>query len=451
MSEAAEQLREAGPRRFRPYPEYKDSGVDWLGRIPVHWEVRRLKYLATVNDEALPESTDPNLEMTYVDISSIDPGRGITKTEVFPFEKAPSRARRVVRHGDVIVSTVRTYLRAIASIRDPEPGLIVSTGFAVIRPRSLNSTFAAYALSAPYFVDTVVANSVGVSYPAINASELVRFPIVYPEHSQQCAIATFLDRETAKIDALVAEKGRLIELLEEKRTALITRAVTRGLNPIVPMKDSGVEWLGKIPAHWEVKRLRHLGQAIIGLTYDPSDVVGPDSGGVLVLRASNVSNGRVSLEDNVYVGCAIPDRLRTSLGDILICSRSGSRSLIGKNASIDAGTAGLTWGAFMTVFRSAFNDYLFYVFNSTLFEYQSTTFLTSTINQLTVGSLKNFAVPVPPDVEQSAIVTFLRSETATIDKLVGKVQKAIDHLKEFRTALISAAVTGKIDVREEVA
>jgi len=119
-------------RRFPAYPEYKETGVEWLGEIPAHWDVERLKYLATLNDEVLPESTNRSLEMTYVDIGSVDADAGITETEAVVFEKAPSRARRVVRGGDIIVSTVRTYLRAISAITASHPNLIVSTGFAVV-------------------------------------------------------------------------------------------------------------------------------------------------------------------------------------------------------------------------------------------------------------------------------------------------------------------------------
>ena len=179
LGEATDRMKDGQLRRFRSYTEYRDSGVEWLREIPAHWAVERLKYLATLNDDTLPESTAPSFEMTYVDIGSVDAVAGITETESVVFEKAPSRARRVVRDGDVIVSTVRTYLRVIASIEAPEPNLIVSTGFAVIRPRQLESSFASYALRAPHFVERVVANSVGVSYPAINASNLACFPIPY--------------------------------------------------------------------------------------------------------------------------------------------------------------------------------------------------------------------------------------------------------------------------------
>lgn len=438
-------------RKFKRYPAYKDSGVEWLGKIPAHWEVKRLKHLATLNPESLMEDTDPTLEMVYVDIGGVDSLGRIVEREQLTFATAPSRARRLVRDGDVIVSTVRTYLRAIAPITDPESGMVVSTGFAVVRPTdNLTTDYAAYALRAPYFVERVVANSKGVSFPAINESEMATYELASPSKSEQRGIAAFLDGETARIDALVAKKERVIALLHEQRNALITRAVTKGLDPTVRMKGSGVEWLGEIPAHWEVKRLRHVGEAIIGLTYQPEDVAGPEDG-VLVLRASNVSDGRIVYGDNVFVRSAIPEHLRTRLGDILVCARSGSRDLIGKNAKIDKGAADLTFGAFMVVFRSAFNPFLFYAFNSALFDYQSGTFLTSTINQLTVGNLKDMTVPVPPEEEQTAIAAFLDRETARIGALVAKVRDAIERLKELRTALISAAVTGKIDVREEVA
>lgn len=432
---------------LRPYPEYRASGVEWLGEIPASWEVRRLNHVASTNNETLPETTDPDYELVYVDIGSVDASVGIQKKEPMTFGNAPSRARRKVREGDVIVSTVRTYLRAIAPITKLEDNLIVSTGFAVIRPqKNLESGFAAYALRAPYFVDAVVSRSVGVSYPAINASEIGVLEIAVPSSCEQLAIVAFLDRETARVDALMEKRQRQIELLQEKRAALITHAVTKGLDPNAPMKDSGLDWLGLIPAHWSVKRLKRVGKAIIGLTYDPSDLVDEDQG-TLVLRASNVSEGRIVLGDNVFVRTEIPRRLVTSVGDILVCSRSGSRALIGKSAKIDERSAGLTFGTFMTIFRGPYNDYLFHVFNSALFDYQSGTFLTSTINQLTVENLRSFEVPIPPSQEQTAIAKFLNREVSHLRALEEKIATSIDRLREFRTALISAAVTGKIDVR----
>ena len=304
-------------------------------------------------------------------------------------------------------------------------------------------------ISAPV-ISQVNLLAVGTAQQNISAWQIEHLRIALPGIEEQASIAAFLDRETSKIDALIEKKERLIELLQEKRTALITHAVTKGLDQGVAMKGSGIDWLGDIPAHWEVKRLRHLGQAVIGLTFSPGDLVDSREG-TLVLRASNVKDGRIVLDDNVYVRMEIPDRLYTKYGDILICSRSGSRSLIGKNATIDSEAAGVSFGAFMTVFRSTYNAYLSCVLNSTLFDYQSGSFLTSTINQLTVGDLKGFRVPMPPPEEGKAIAEFVKMKTARIDRLIENIQLAIDHLKEYRTALISAAVTGKIDVRAEVA
>ena len=196
------------------YPSYKDSGVEWLGEVPGHWEVCALKSVATHKDDALDEATAPDSEIAYVDISNADPIEGITAEETILFSVPPSRARRRVKHGDVIVSTVRTYLRSIAKVRTPEKNLVVSTGFAVIRPGiKLAPEFLRYIVLASYFVDEVIARSTGVSYPAINASELVRIPVAVPPVSEQTQIATFPDRETAKIDALVAEQQRLMALL----------------------------------------------------------------------------------------------------------------------------------------------------------------------------------------------------------------------------------------------
>ncbi len=211
---------------IEPDAPMKDSGIDWLGAIPEHWEVRRLKYFATCNDEALPDSTDPLFLMEYVDIGSVDEFKGIVSRESVQFGSAPSRARRIVRDGDIVISTVRTYLRAIAAIANAPPHLVVSTGFAVIRPRKLDSAFASYAVRAPYFVEGIVANSVGVSYPAINPDQLVCLTIACPNIDEQQAIAGFLDRETAKIDALVAKVREAIGRLKELRTALISAAVT---------------------------------------------------------------------------------------------------------------------------------------------------------------------------------------------------------------------------------
>jgi len=427
--------------RFKPYPDYKDSGADWLGEIPAHWEARRLKYVAPPRAEKL--STKPD-DTVYVGLENVESWTGRLLLENQP--ETVDSAVATFYCGDILFGKLRPYLAKAA-----RPGFdgVCTSEILPLRPVEQNTqSFVMYCLlNAPYirWLDSL---TYGTKMPRVSPEQVAGSFVPLPPEPEQRAIAAFLDRETARLDALVAKKERLIDLLQEKRAALITRAVTKGLDPTVPMKDSGVEWLGEIPAHWDAKRLRHVGEPIIGLTYEPDDVVGPDEG-TMVLRASNVKAGRIVCDDNVFVRTAIPEHLRTRLGDVLICARSGSRDLIGKNATIDECAVGLTFGTFMIVFRSPCNPFLFCVFNSALFEYQSGTFLTSTINQLTVGNLKNMTVPVAPDREQHAIAAFLDRETAKLDALIAKVHDAIRRLTELRTALISAAVTGKIDVREE--
>jgi len=436
-------------RTQKSYPRYKDSGIEWLGQIPAHWELRRLKRLATINDEALPETTNPDFEMSYVDIGSVDAIEGITHRETYVFANVPSRARRIARHGDVIVSTVRTYLRAIAPIVHPEPNLIVSTGFAIIRPRTgLATRFSAYALRSPYFVERVVANSVGVSYPAINAWQLGTFRVALPSEDEQRAIADFLDHETEKIDALVEKKERLIELLQEKRTALITHAVTKGLAPNVPMRDSGIEWLGQIPAHWELKRLKQVSSGLtVGVVVNPSKYVSPS--GVPFLRGVDVIEGRILLNRVQYMSehaNKLHHKSTLRAGD-LVSIRVGYP---GVTAVVSAELDGSNCASLLITRRSERinSEFLCYLMNSAMGRAQFKMLQDGAAQeQINVSDAVNFIVPRPPKDEQQAIADFLDREIAKIDALITKIEEAMKLLKEHRTALISAAVTGKIDVR----
>lgn len=348
--------------------------------------------------------------------------------------------------GDILAAAVgatfgKTYLHT------QDLGPVAYAGYLVrISPSAdFDSRFVAYWSESKHYWDQINTSVVQSTIQNFSATRYAELRLPVPHQRLQRAIADYLDRETARIDALIAAKKRVLGLLAEKRRALITRAVTRGLDPRAPLRDSGIPWLGEIPAHWELKRLKHVGRAIIGLTFDPANEV-TDGSGVLVLRASNVRDQRIVLDDNVYVSMEIPEELRTREGDILICSRSGSRALIGKNALIDGATAGLTFGAFMTVFRSPYNDFLFYVFNSPLFDYQAGAFSTSTINQLTVETLNGMEVPLPPRPERERIVKRLREGLSQLDSVSVAIAQTIALLKERRSALIAAAVTGQIDV-----
>lgn len=408
----------------------------------------RLKYVTESNRQTLPEDTSADFAFHYVDISAVTQGHVEVPDEQINFETAPSRARRRAEPGDTLVSTVRTYLRAVAAVPVGDEELVFSTGFAVIHPdpEKVHPRFLTYQLQGEQFITAVQAVSTGVSYPATTATDVSNLRVWLPTLARQEAIADFLDRETAQIDAVIAKQEELIGLLGERRSAVIAHAVTKGLNPDTPMKDSGIDWLGAIPSHWDLKRLKYLGRSSIGLTYSPADVVDDPHEGTLVLRAGNIQDGQLTLDDNVYVATSVPDDLHARHGDILICARNGSARLIGKNVVIPASLGRATWGAFMTVLRSDYNDYLRWLLNSAIFTGQLGRFKTSTINQLTNETLNSFEIPLPPDPERAAIAAHLDCVTAEIDQLVARASSAIDLMRERRSALISDAVTGRLDI-----
>ena len=203
----------------------KESGIDWIGQIPNHWEIDSLKHRVDLNSKTLNDNTDSNYEFDYVDIGSVSLERGIEKYEHMVFEDAPSRARRIVKKDDVIISTVRTYLKAIAIIPDKE-NIIVSTGFAVLTPTKINSRYLGYMVKSDYFTNLVSANSVGVSYPAINSTDLINLKILIPSEEEQNEIANYLDKEILNLNNIINKVSDNIALLEEYKISLIHHVVT---------------------------------------------------------------------------------------------------------------------------------------------------------------------------------------------------------------------------------
>ncbi|MDD2382899.1 MAG: restriction endonuclease subunit S [Sulfurospirillaceae bacterium] len=214
-------------------------------------------------------------------------------------------------------------------------------------------------------------------------------------------------------------------------------------------KDSKVDWIGKIPEHWNITKLKYLGTSTIGLTYNPNDLCNKEEG-TLVLRSSNIQNGKLTFDDNVYVKSNIPKKLFIKENDILICSRNGSRELIGKCAIAKKEDESYSFGAFTTVFRSKLNSYLFQILNSEIFKKQSGKFLTSTINQLTVGNLNSFEIPLPPKQEQTKIALFLDVKTAQINEVISQKEKLIALLKERKQIVTNEAVTKGLDKNVEL-
>ena len=432
---------------FLRYPAYKDSGVAWLGEIPSQWEIKPIKHVVTCNDEVLGESTPPNTELRYIEISDVSETQGVTNVQSIIFEDAPSRARRITQTGDIIISTVRTYLKAIAKIDYSLEGVIVSTGFAVLRPQNgVDVGFLSHAMRAPHFLDMVVAHSVGISYPAINTSDLIGFKLPFPPLPEQHAIAAFLDAETARIDTLVAKQVSLIATLQEKRRALISHVVTKGLDPAAPMKDSGVLWLGEVPKHWEVKAIKWLSPVQRGASPRPIDdpKYFDDEGEYAWVRIADVTAAedgylRITTQRLSPLGSSLSVKLDPGALFLSIAGSVGKPCISCIKACIHDGFV------YFPHLREN-NKFLFYIFEAgTAFQGLGKLGTQLNLNTDTVGSIR---IGVPPKVEQDAIVAFIERESDRVDTLITKSQEMIAVLREHRTALVAAAVTGQIDVRE---
>lgn len=442
---------------YKPYPAYKDSGIEWIGPVPEHWEVKPICRIASCNDDSLPENVQPDQLLRYVDISSVNHTDDITDVAEIRFADAPSRARRRAKAGDVVISTVRTYLKAVAAVSEPYADCIFSTGFAVLRPRplELEPKFLKWLALNNLVIQAIEAHSEGLSYPAINATELVKLKAVVPPASEQTAIAAALDRETARIDALIAKKTRFIELLKEKRQALITHAVTKGLDPNVKMKDSGVEWIGAVPEHWSIGRLRDFVRTIstgpFGTALGSDDYV---SNGVPVINPSHIAENGCVPDVTVTIDQDKASQLAfwaMRPGDIV----TARRGELGRAAIIDDKQAGWICGTGsirITPNASKIaSEYVHAVLQATYarrwLELQS---VGSTMPNLSEKLIGDLPIALPPAIrEQQSLLLRSAEEAACIDALIAKVQRSIVLLKERRSALITAAVTGQIDLREE--
>jgi len=409
--------------------------------------LRKLKYIATVNDEALGEDTDPNFEIQYVDIGNVESSGNIGDFATYRFEDAPSRARRRVRDGDVIISTVRTYLQAIAQIRKPPANLIASTGFAVVRPRpeEFRANYCKYALREPAFLAEVERRSVGVSYPAINASDLANIPVYVHPLPCQRAIAGYLDVETARLDALVVAKETVLGLLAEKRRAVITRAVTRGLDSRAPLRDSGIPWLGEIPAHWQVERAKFVFLQSALPVCDKDEIVTCFRDGQVTLRRNRREEGFTNA--NLELGY---QGIRA--GQLVLHSMDAFAGAIGVSDS--DGKCSLEYIICDPQDARANNQYYGHLLRTMAlagFIQASCPAVRERAPRIRFSDFGELFFPVPPPSEQRSIVDQIGREMVHLDALRSANERTIALLNERRAALIAAAVTGQIDVREAVA
>jgi type I restriction enzyme S subunit len=427
-------------RKVSKYPSYKESDVEWLGSIPEHWKIVNAKRI--FREVSIKNHPDEPL-LAATQIKGVIPKSLYENTTVTASKNFETL--KLVRKGDFVIS-LRSFQGGIEYAHYQG---IISPAYTILEPQDeVIHYYYRYLLKSKRYISGLTLLVTGIREGQnIDTAKFKDSFLPLPPKEEQTAIARFLDYKLAKINRFIQKKKQLIKLLNEQKAAIINQAVTKGLDAKVKMKPSGIEWLGDIPEHWEVTRAKYLGKAIIGLTYSPSEETDSENG-ILVLRSSNVQNEKITYDDCVYVSTEIPENKITRLGDILICSRNGSIKLIGKNALIDEKAEGLTFGAFMTIFRSPNYDFLHYFFNSASFKAQSGLFSTSTINQLTTGILNNIIVAIPKSLnEQLEIVEFIKSETEIINTTISKIEKELALTEEYKTALIAEAVTGKIDVR----
>lgn len=420
------------------YPGYRESGVEGMGEVPKHWSFARVKEIAYINQKTLSEGTPLEYEFDYVDIGGVTYGVPGYSSERMIFKNAPSRAKRIVKNGDSIISTVRTYLKAITQIGDAE-NLIVSTGFAVLTPkkRIYNSFFSKWLMSEA-FINRVSAISKGVSYPATNSSEIGDLFVFLPPLNEQIAIAAYLDTKTSLID-------RQIDLLSQKairytnlKQSLINETVLCGLDKSVLMKDSGVGWIGQVPAHWEVQRIgtafEERSEKVNDTDYPPLSV----SMAGIVPQMESVAK----TENN-------ENRKRVAIGDYVINSRSDRRGASG--ISIYDGSVSVI-SIVLAPKRAFFGKFLHHLFRSYSFTeefYRVGRGIVDDLWTTRYSVMKGIEFAYPPYEEQKKIAEYLDEKTIQIDGIITVINTQIDKLKDLRKTLINDVVTGKIKVVSE--
>lgn len=420
--------------------EMKNSGVAWIGEIPKDWDLSRLKFSSTYNDESIKEDTNPEKEIEYVEIGSVTLENGVEKAEVMRFKDAPSRARRIARKGDIIISTVRTYLKAIALIE--KESYTVSTGFCVIRPQKcMDSGYLKYFCSSELFTSEVSACSVGISYPAINASTLMDFHIINPPLTVQHKIVRVLDEKCNHVDSLIANVQAQIEKLKAYKQSLITEVVTKGLDPNAPMKDSGVEWMGNIPEKWVVIPSKYL-FANCDERRKENDVqltASQKYGMISQQEYMRRENARVVLADK-----GLENWKHIEPFDFVISLRSFQGGL---EMSEVSGCA--TWHYVVLRARQEIHPYYYkWLFKSSTY----ITALQRTCNYIRDGQdlrYSNFVkVPlcIPALVEQKQIADYLDAKCSQIDQLISLKESKIEKLQQYKRSLIYEFVTGKKEV-----
>lgn len=427
--------------KYKAYPEYKDSGVEWLGMVPSHWNIKRLGQFFEERRDKVSDKDYPPLSVTMQGIvPQIDTA---AKTDA-------GDNRKLVLKNDFVINS-RSDRKGSSGVSQLNGS--VSLISIVMEPKRINPKFAHHLLRSYPFQEEFYRYGKGIVADlwSTNSSEMKNILIPELADDESNAIACFLDHETAKIDKLFEKQQQLIELLKEKRQAVISHAVTKGLNPDVPMKDSGVEWLGEVPEHWEVKKLKHVAHIIDCKNRTPEYF---DDGEYLVVRTTNVKKQSLVLDDALYTNerdfKIWTERGVPPVGSILFTREAPA----GEICIVPAFTK-LCMGQRMMNFichQSNYTNFLFdYLTSDCLKRYIESEAAGSTVSHLRVEQVYNIPIVIPPNSEQKNIDEMVGVMKAQYSRLIDDAECSLVLLQERRNALISAAVTGKIDVRDWVA
>lgn len=424
----------------------KESGIDWIGQIPEEWEVTRIKNIVSIERGASPRPidkfiSDDDTGVNWIRIGDTYKGNKYITSTKLKITNRGKQFSRYIHPGTLILSNSMSFGEPyISSIYG-----CIHDGWLSLAPyRNISKEYLYWLLLSDVCTSQFNLVSIGAVVENLSVDKVGNTLVSMPYSlSEQQKIADFLDKKTAQLDKAKALLEEQIQKLKDYRASLIYETVTKGLDKTVPMKDSGIDWIGQIPQGWGVIKFKHLGDVKQGLTYSPSDIVDKDEG-ILVLRSGNIQNGILDFNNNVYVKTKVAESILLRKNDILITARNGSSALIGKNAIIDTDIKA-TFGAFMMVFRankSLFAKFAFYLMNVS-FNFYRTFFTTSTVNQLTAAIFNGIEVPLPSIYEQKKITDFLDGKTVQIDKLIQIKNQQIENINKQRQTLIYDYVTGK--------
>jgi type I restriction enzyme, S subunit len=418
---------------MKPYPKYKDSGLEWIGEIPEHWEVKKFKYLFVL----ITEKNDVKLKKIGLENIECETGKFIDTKTNFEGEGIHFKTN------DILFGKLRPYLAKVYLAKFE--GKAVGDFYVFRCKNEITERYAFNLILSKPYIEVINGSTFGSKMPRASWDFIANLKNAYPEIEEQTAIADYLDRKIAKIDDLIARKECLLELYEEEKTAIINQSVTKGINPDVKLKDSGIDWLGEIPEEWEVKKLKYIAKIKTGYTPPKNDSNNYSDDGKIWVKPDNlkqlvpiVSSSKKISNQGLKENSIIPK------GSVLVCciGSIGKLGIAGVNLITNQQINAIVFNSYV---NSQFGQYLIISSKEEHIKYANE----NVVKILTTKDQGQIVFAIPSLHEQAVIANHLDCKTAEIDAKVAKTKKMIELLKEYRAALISEVVTGKINVTQE--